>query len=254
MSTVRIKVPLGINKTIHLKELEDYSWFPEWLRNFQTDFIGYVADKSGIYCVFTQHLKMLSLPVRPMIDLCSGSGQPAIGIFKKSNCFEYLLLTDKFPQKISIHENGILYLQQSRDVKEMEFRDNVYYTMFNAFHHFTDEEKLTIVSEIRKSGSGAFFVEILEPGIFCFLKIVFITLIGSLLLTPFIKPFSFKRFFFTYLIPVNVFTIFVDGIISVFKSRSLNDYRKLFDGEEIKITKLKKGLHSLIVIQLSSGK
>lgn len=235
-----------------MKELEDYSWFPSGLRNFQTEFIGFVVARFKVYDVFVHYLETLSLAVQPMIDLCSGSGEPAISIFKKSKCFNHLVLTDKYPNSLKLPGDKILYESQSVDILEMEFRKGAYYTMFNAFHHFSDEDKLKIAQRIQASGAIAFFVEILEPGIFCFLKVFFTTTVGSLLLTPFILPFSLRRLLFTYLIPINILTYTIDGILSVLKSRSVKQYQKLFSNHEntMKIFRLKNGLSPLIVIQI----
>ena len=239
-----------------MKELEDYNWFPSVLRNFQTAFIGFVVSTFNVYDVFVQHLKTLSLPVQPMTDLCSGSGEPAISIFRKSTCFSRLVLSDKYPNSLKLDDDKIFYEAQSADVLEMEFKYGTYYTMFNAFHHFGDEDKLKIAQKIQASGSVAFFVEILEPGIFCILKVFFTTTVGSLLFTPFIRPFSLKRLFFTYILPVNILAISFDGIVSVLKSRSVKQYQKLFTNYEdaIEIFRLKNGLSPLIIIQIQPKK
>jgi len=109
-----------------------------------------------------------------------------------------------------------------------------------------------IAQKISASGGNAFFVEVLEPGVTCFFKIFFGTLVGCLFVTPFIRPFSFKRMFLTYIIPVNVFTIVFDGTISVFKSRSMKQYEKLFSEHQdaIEVIRLKKRFSPLIVIQI----
>ncbi len=239
-----------------MKELEDYYWFPPVLRNFQTEFIGFVVARFKVYDVFIQHLKTLQLSMLPVTDLCSGSGEPAISIFRKSNCFSRLKLTDKFPSALKIKDDKIYYEMQSTDVLEMEFKPGTCYTMFNAFHHFTDEEKVKIAQEIQNSGSAAFIVEILEPTVFCLLKIFLTTTMGSLVLAPFIRPFSLKRLFFTYILPVNIITITFDGIVSVFKSRSVKQYQDLFanNAHAIKIFRLKNGLSPLIIIQIIGAK
>ncbi len=235
-----------------MKELEDYKRFPAWLRNFQTEFIGFVVVRLTIYSVFIKYINSRSINQQPMIDLCSGSGEAAIHIFEKSNCFSQLILSDKFPNKIAILNDKITYLSQSTDVLEMKFQPSVCYTMFNAFHHFEDEDKLKIARQIITSGSNSFFVEILEPKIICLLKVLFISTIGNILLTPLIKPFSFKRLFFTYIIPINILTITYDGIISVLKSRTVKEYRKIFIGYEdsIEVSKLRNNLSSIIVIKV----
>lgn len=237
-----------------MKELEDYKWFPAWLRNFQTEFIGFVVARFNVYDTFINYLKSSNLVKQPMTDLCSGSGEPAISIFKKSNCFSNLLLTDKYPRALETKNANIYYQKSEKDVLEMEFNRGTYYTMFNSFHHFKDHEKRTIVKQIQKAGSNASFVEILEPTFPCLLKILCITVIGSLLVTPFIVPFSLKRLLFTYILPLNVLTITIDGIISVFKSRSEAYYRKLFadDKNSVKVFRIKSNLSPLIVIQIQS--
>ena len=239
-----------------MKELEDYDWFPSVLRNFQTEFIGFVVDKFRVYDAFVQLLQTMQLPKLPMTDLCSGSGEPAMSIFRKSHCFSRLTLTDKFPNAFNLPDEDIYYDKQSIDVLTMAFQPDRYYTMFNAFHHFTDEEKVTIVQDLQNSGATAFIVEILEPTVFCFLKVCFMTTIGSLVLTPFIRPFSMKRLLFTYLLPINIFTITFDGIVSVLKSRSVKQYQKLlaYHDNVIKVIRIKNGLTPLIIIQITGVK
>lgn len=235
-----------------MKELEDYSWFPAIFRNFQLEFIGFVVARFSVYDAFINYIKSLSRPVLPMADLCSGSGEPAISIFKKSKCFSNLTLSDKFPNLTKLNDGNTGYEIRKTDVLEIEFQNGTCYTMFNAFHHFSDDEKLRITQNIQLSGSAAFIVEILEPTFICFLKILITTTIGSLFLTTFILPFSLKRLLFTYIIPINIFTTMYDGIISVVKSRSVKQYQTLFADQEntIKIIKLRSRLNTLIVIQI----
>ena len=234
-----------------MKELEDLPYFPSLLRNFQTEFIGFIVVRFKVYQAFIKYIQSLSYPLQPMTDLCSGSGEPAKHIFKESNCFSRLILSDKFPNRL-FNADKISYLPISMDVLEMEFQSGVCYTMFNAFHHFNDEDKLKIAKKNIAASSKCFFVEILEPNIICLLKVLFITTVGNLLLTPFVRPFSFSRIFLTYIIPINIITIAYDGIISVFKSRTLIQYQKLFvdHGDLVKIFKLKKDFSKLIVIQI----
>jgi hypothetical protein len=244
------------NLSVLVKELEDYTRFPPVFRNFQTEFIGFVVARFGVYDAFIQHLKTLPLPMQSMTDLCSGSGEPAMSIFRKSNRFSHLRLSDKFPKALVSNDAQIVYESQSTDVLAMEFKQGTCFTMFNAFHHFEDEEKLKIVQKIQHSGSDAFIVEILEPTFFCLLKVYFTTTVGNLLLAPFVRPFSFKRLFFTYIIPVNLITITFDGMVSVVKSRTAEQYQNLFanSGGAIKVFRFKNKLHNLIVIQIERAK
>lgn len=186
-----------------------------------------------------------------MFDLCSGSGEPAKSIFKKSGCFSHLSLSDKFPdQNISNKDNP--YPIESKDVLDMEFDKGTCYTMFNAFHHFSDIEKIKIANKIQNSGSEAFVVEILEPTMICFLKVLITTTVGTIILTPFIQPFSLLRLILTYVLPLTLITITYDGIVSVLKSRSLSHYQKIYGdyNGKVKIQRLKLGFHNLIILHI----
>jgi hypothetical protein len=235
-----------------LKELEDYDWFPNMLRQYQTDYIGFVVSKFGIYRPFIKYLKS-NVPKSPMMfDLCSGSGQPAINIFQQLNNFKQLLLSDKFPQHLTSDINNVSYMDESTDATKAIFKKHHTYTMFNAFHHFDDGQKQQMVSSMIASESEAYFVEILEPRFLCFIKVLLATLVGTILLTPFIRPFSFKRLLFTYLIPINLITITYDGMVSVYRSRTVKQYEKILSPYPafVKIFKIQEGLHALTVIHI----
>ncbi|MEO5645305.1 MAG: class I SAM-dependent methyltransferase [Bacteroidia bacterium] len=236
-----------------MKELEDQKWFSSLLRNFQTEFIGFIVVRLRVYDVFIQELKKITLPSCPMVDLCSGSGEPAITIFRKSNRFTRLILTDKFPGRPELHDDRITYEQMPADVLQMQFTPGIFYTMFNALHHFSDDDKVRLAKKVLHVNSSASFVEILEPRISCFIKVIFTSTIGTLLMTPFIRPLSLSRLFFTYILPINILTITFDGIISVLKSRSANYYKALFrDEKQVEVTRLQNGLSPLIIIRVSS--
>ena len=235
-----------------MTELEDHTWFPAFARRFQTAFIGYVVTRFNVYAPFLDHLRALPLSSRPMFDLCSGSGEPAISIFTTSGAFAQLTLSDKFPDASGAYGPRVRYLPYSVDVLGMRFEHGNVYTMFNALHHFSDAEKLLIVQRIRSAGATAYFVEILEPGSACLLKVFLATTVGTVLLTPFVLPFSWWRLFFTYIVPLNVFTIPFDGVISVLRSRSAQRYRQLFlkEGHTVCVTRLTTGIAPLVMVSI----
>lgn len=239
-----------------MRELEDYSWFPKFLRNFQTDFIGFVAYQFNMYEDFVTYISSLSLSQKPITDLCSGTGKPAIYVFERTKSFSRLILTDKYPNNDASNIYNATYENSSIDVLNIKFRSDTYYTMFNSFHHFTDEEKKLIVKSVLDVKAEAFFVEELQPTVICLFKVLFVTLIGTIFVTPFIHPLTFKRFVFTYLIPINIITISIDGVLSVLKSGSLKYFQNLFSefGTHVEVFSLKKGFTSLIVIRINPHK
>lgn len=212
-------------------ELEDQPWFPALLRNFQTEHIGHIVSHWPVYDAFLAHLRSVPSSSLRLTDLCSGSGEPAITVFERSGRFTHLTLTDKYPRTSFINRPHMIYEQRSMDARTMPVRADTCYTLFNAFHHFTDQEKVEMVRRLRSQGGGAYVVEILEPTVACFFKVLLATTIGTVVLAPFVKPFSIKRLFFTWILPVNVITIAWDGLVSVLRSRSVRYYRWLLKNE-----------------------
>lgn len=235
-----------------MKELEDQYWFPALLRNYQTEFIGSVVVLLRVYAPLTRRLRQRLGASVHMVDLCSGSGEPAITIHRECGTFSSLTLTDKFPGRPQAPDAAWSYVLEPVDALDLEPERGTCYTMFNALHHFSDQDKLRIIRRLRDNGSEACFVELLEPTFLCALKVVLMGTMGTLLFAPFVRPFSLGRLFFTYIVPVNVVTITYDGVVSVLRARSAKQYAALFSGENgaVRVTRLAGRILPLTLITL----
>jgi hypothetical protein len=100
-------------------------------------------------------------------------------------------------------------------VLEDPIEGNGIVTMFNAFHHFEYASQQLILEKIIHQNRPFLIVEITRPKLVNFLMVTIAGTIGQLLLAPFVSPFSWQRILFTYLIPVNLFTVTWDGWMSV---------------------------------------
>ncbi len=213
-----------------LKELEDFDWFPLILRKFQMELIGVLVSQFGFYHHVVKMIKrdLMKSNMADITDLCSGSGLPAIYVHQKLALSNLkTTLTDKFPQGISGIE-GVEYLTSSVDVNNLELEENTYYTMFNAFHHLESNERKQLIQKVLDKNSHLMIVEIVQPTILNFILVTLASTLGVWLLCPFIKPFEWKRLFFTYIIPINVLTVLIDGYISILKSKTVQQYRSEF--------------------------
>lgn len=214
-----------------IKELEDYSWFPKKLRRWQMEFIGSIAVWTKLYQPLVPVLQQIidQNKITALQDLCSGSGIPAIYIQNRLTSKIPMLLTDKFPDTSLINKPGInyLYLLKPVDVLELNAEHDTIYTMYNAFHHFTATQQQMIVQNMANKPAPFLIAEILEPGWLNGFKIFFTTTVIQLLTAPWVQPFSLARLFFTYIVPVNLFTVTYDGIVSVLKSKTAEQYDKL---------------------------
>ncbi len=211
-----------------LKELEDFDNFPPILRTFQVETIGFLVQIFGIYKPIATIIEQIisNKKVDQIIDLCSGSGLPTLYIKKRLKNNIPIILTDKFPQHIAI-TNGITYKKESIDILQLQPESNTLYTLYNAFHHFTNEEKCILLEKFKANNATLLIVEIIEPSILAIVQVILASTLVQLCIAPFIKPFSWLRLLFTYIIPINICTVLIDGIISIIKSTSTTKYKKL---------------------------
>lgn len=183
-----------------------------------------MAVASGIFKPLVKHLNEQQFYSSDMIDVCSGSGIPAQHIFLQSGHFHSLILTDKFPINAEFSDARINYMSQPYDVLKMTFNKAHCYTMLNAFHHFNKDEQNSIIQKCEDAGAELYIVEILEPSFICLLKVVLAGTLGVIFLSPFIGKMNWKKFLLTYILPINILSITIDGVISVFKSKSRNRF------------------------------
>jgi hypothetical protein len=196
---------------LHLFEFEDQAWFPQILRDYQTGFLGFMSAHAGLYRNAPRGLALAG--ASSIADLASGNGDAAVhatSALRAAGCKLYLC--DKFPSLglTSRHAQaeGVHYIAQSVDVVNDSLPEAEAYTMFNAFHHFTEAEKYRILYEP------------LQRNMATFLKVLLATTLGLVLITPFIRPLRLNRIVLTYFLPVGIFVTCWDGLVSVLRAPS----------------------------------
>lgn len=231
-----------------LKELEDYTWFPPLLRRYQLEYIGSLVKWLKIYKPLVPILLEMKAATdfQKVIDLCSGSGEPAIYMHQQTGNSYSTVLTDKFPPPFATQQ-CVTYINESIDALHINPEPSTMYSMYNAFHHFTSAEQLQLIKKIIQSQSSIMIVEILTPSIYTCLSVLLSGTLLQWITSAFVKPFSLKRLFFTYIIPINIFTVVYDGLISVLRSKSVKQYNQLING-------IYKTNYTLEVIPLTTWK
>lgn len=203
----------------HLFELEDLPGFPSALRRQQVEFIGWLVDRFGIYAPVVPLLAEATDRARntAITDLASGSAGPIHYLLRDKRLAPLqFLLTDRFPVVGAAAGPRFRWHPEPVDALGSDVPGHGLLTLFNAFHHFTPEQQRQLLSA--HGARGLLVFEVLQPTLVCFLKILFTTTIGQLLLAPFVRPFRWQRLLFTYLLPVNLLTIPWDGLVSVLRS------------------------------------
>lgn len=238
-----------------LKELEDYPWFPTYLRKMQLEYIGWISVHLKLYQPI---LKLLQhFPSNNWIDLASGSGWPAFYLQENNENKIHYKLTDLYPTSFS--KEVIKYVafdHASFNLLEFQPQAGMQYSMFNSFHHFSSEQQKQIIQKIKEVRASCIITEVLEPTLLCFIQVTVAAFIIQPLTAWAIKPFSFLRIITTYILPIQLITVAWDGWLSVFKSKTMDQYKVLVSGLadnqytiEVKAIKQLRGNLIIILVQ-----
>lgn len=173
-----------------------------------------------------------------IVDLCTGSGEPAILLQKtlreELNCSVELMLTDKFPNKIkadSFDKSEINYLTESIDATAIPDHLQGFRTLFASFHHFKPEVAQAILQDAVNKNQPIGIFEFTERN---WTRVLFMVpgTLHALAITPFIKPFSWPRLFWTYIVPIIPLVYFWDGLISNLRTYSIEELNEMISGLE----------------------
>jgi len=220
-------------KRIHLFEFHELNWFPKTWRNLFTDFLSYFEAIEKIYAPVADLLTPIIEKSEKfsIIDLCSGAGSPIFTVINtvKGNISDKIqvILTDKYPNtstfaRIAKKSKGrIKFIDKPVDATNVPEKFQGFRTFFSAFHHFKEEVAFAIISDAVNRNQGIGIFEYTERNLLLRLIFYGIPLQFSLLLnTPLVRPFSWKRIVWTYLIPIIPLIFFWDCIISCLRSYS----------------------------------
>lgn len=228
-------------KRIHLFEFMDLSWYPPVFRRIQTDYLQFVATLGAGHKHLIPLFKtaMQNAETKEIVDLCSGGTGPWVRLkehFERAGLPVEINLTDKYPDPDSIQKwsgtsrQGIRYLAEPVDAMNVPAHLQGMRTLFEGFHHFKPEQAKAILQDaVEKRVAIGIFEASLKPPfrIILLLLAPLTTLASYFLMTPFIKPCTFARFFWTYLIPIVPLATSWDGVISLLRVYSPPELQKL---------------------------
>jgi len=222
---------------VHLFEFEDQPWFPDVFRKGITDYLQYAANKIDLYKPVIPVIRkgLEKSGSTRIVDICSGGGGGISKVFQYMKS-EYqdtkVVLTDKYPnlvafKNLSEHSNGdIDYVANPVDAVDVPKDLEGFRTQFVSFHHFRPAQAKRILENAAHSNAAIGIFEATERSFVNFIAMLF-TPIVVMLAVPFIRPFSFSRLFFTYVIPaIPLFTMW-DGMVSVLRTYSEKELQKM---------------------------
>lgn len=213
-------------KRLQLFEFTDLPWWPKALRSLLTDFLELLMALTQPFSPMAKLLAKIMKETQQtrFIDLCSGSGGPWLSlnnVLRKVSGEEIsILLTDKYPNnEMSEKVDSIpsmSYYPYSVDALAVPSNLKGIRILFNGFHHFPPNSATAILNDAVACNQPIVVFEILQRSWFYFFYFM-LTPVNLFLLTPWIRPRTFKRFLFTYLIPVAPIIVLWDSVVSILR-------------------------------------
>jgi hypothetical protein len=205
---------------LHLVEIHDLASCPPSLRDALTDFLAFTVNLARAYDPVGPILRraVLRTKARRIVDLCSGAGGPWRRL--ASQVGVPVLLTDLYP-----HGNEVVRVDARAVPPELDGLR----TMFTGFHHFAPAEARAILADAVHRGQGIGVFEIARRAPLEIALIAF-TWLGTLASVPFMRPWRWSRFLWTYLPPVLPLVGTFDGIVSCLRTYSKAELWELVRG------------------------
>lgn len=223
-------------RRIHLFEFEDQNWFPEFLRNYGTDFLQFLSNKTKLYKPIIPIVKegLSKSHTNKIIDLGSGGGGGLLWLnseLLKDIPDLKIVLTDFYPnipafQFTKKQASNFDFIAVSIDARKVPKELKGLRTQFLSLHHFKPNDARQILQNAVDSNSNIAVFEAQERSVPSIVAMLF-SPISVWLTTPFIRPFKFGRLLFTYLIPIVPLFVLWDGLVSSLRTYSVQEMQEL---------------------------
>ncbi|MBB3697004.1 hypothetical protein KMW28_21830 [Flammeovirga yaeyamensis] len=241
---------------LQLFEFEDQQWFPSMIRNYGTDFLQFLANKTKMFAPAVGILNevMEQSNTTKIIDLASGGGGSWLFLneeLRKVKPETNITLTDYYPnlpafKRTSALADNIYYKNEAVDATNVPSDLQGIRTQFLSLHHFDEKSAVKILQNAVDAQQPIAIFEGQERSIPSVIGMLF-SPITLWLVTLFIRPFKLGRVFFTYLFPIVPPFVMWDGIVSALRTYSVDEMKGLVskvegnEHYEWKIDKVKNG-------------
>jgi hypothetical protein len=223
---------------VHLFEIEDLAWCPQFVRETTTDFLLGLYNVFNIYePAYEKVYEILQKTnTHAIVDCCSGSGGPirklreyldttdkkevTINITDKyPNIKSFEVLESQYPNKIKGHKNSLDATQLPAELKGMR-------TFFSSFHHFSPDFAVKILQDAVNNNAPIGIFESTQRQTKDFFRALFSPIL-MLFLVPLAKRMTWRKFLMTYVIPITPFTNMWDYIVSNLRTYSPSELEAL---------------------------
>jgi len=231
-------------RRLHLFEFEDQPWFPPLVRACMTDFLAYMGGLSYAALPYRAFAERLSVAMErtgddTIVDLCSGSGGPALTIAglvgERLGRLPRVLLTDLYPNLERLgqlrDEAGGHVDFSSEPVNASCVPESLagFRLICNGFHHLPPEQARACLKDAVDKRRGIAVAELVDRSAASLLA-VGLGISAELVVTPLIRPLRPSRLLLTYLLPVVPVCTLWDGLVSCLRAYDPRELRELVGG------------------------
>lgn len=225
-------------KRKQLFEIHDLPWCPAFIRDAITDTLHQATISHDFYGPVVPLLKRMleKLDCREIYDLCSGGSGPLPLISERLDReLGYpvrITLTDLYPNveafRKAARESGgrISFLEQPVNAADVPDGLRGFRTLFSSFHHFGLELAESILRDAAEKREGIGIFEINGRGF-----PAFVFMLGApwavLTTMPSLKPLTWKKLLFTYVIPVIPAIAAWDSHVSNLRAYSTDELQEI---------------------------
>jgi hypothetical protein len=220
-------------RRLNVPEIEDQRWCPASIRDGGTDWLRFMADTSKAFDRIAPKLEraLRSSTQARVLDLCSGGGGPWLSLSKALPGIP-VELSDLYPnlrafETVAANSDGrIGFRKEPVNATDVPEELGGVRTLFNSFHHLPPELARAVLQDaVRKRQPIAIFEGMNHRGLGIASVLLQMPLI--FLLTPFVRPWRWRRLALTYLLPAIPLLVLFDGTMSMLRLYMPDELREL---------------------------
>lgn len=225
-------------RRLQLFEIHEMPWFPTLWRDLVTDFLSFFFRVFKPYACSAQLLAegLEGAASDRIVDLCSGAGAPVLSVLASGALNTHsVTLTDLYPNvtafRAAVAAGGglITCVETPVDATDVPANLKGFRTLFTAFHHFPPAQAERVLANAQKNGEGVAIFEFTERNLWLWTIPVLLIPLMVAVSTPLIRPFSWHRLLWTYVIPVVPLVAMWDGLVSNLRTYSPAELHTLAD-------------------------
>ena len=235
---------------IHAFEFIDLPWVPNIFRDGATDYLDFFFDQIGFYKKENEAFSIFirEKQIQSITDIASGGGGGILSLYPLLQNDISIQLSDKYPNEQCITKiiqkklPNVQYLSTPIDGMSTEDLSRIttdICTMFGALHHYTPQQVELLLTNVAEQQKTIAIVDVTANDmlrkipkallIFPWILNMLVLFLFTWIFTPFLRPITWWRLLFTYVLPIIPLVIAWDGTVSALRAYSAVDIQAIFD-------------------------